>query len=229
MTTIQSRLLLPAAIAILTFAGASSAQDKTSGLLNTVEMRQLIARAEPADHARLAVHFGALADRYEAEARRHTSMSQSSMGNLSRNIGLDLSAHYKRLADLNAQSAVALRELVTYHQKLAVGVPSTPPRAGAQFEAGTGARAPTAQELNALETNARTPADHRALAEYFLTLAKRYADDANDHVAMAQAYRGTRIAQAADHCDRLVKLFRDSAKEATKSAVRHKELAGVVR
>ena len=73
------------------------------------------------------------------------------------------------------------------------------------------------------------PADHRALEEYFLTLAKRYAADADEHVAMAGAYRGTRIAQSAVHCDRLVDLSREAAKEATKAAGMHKELAGVAR
>ena len=66
-----------------------------------------------------------------------------------------------------------------------------------------------------MAAKAGTPADHRALEEYFLTLAKRYTAEANEHVAMAQAYRGTRIAQAAVHCDRLVGLSRDAAKEAT--------------
>ena len=46
---------------------------------------------------------------------------------------------------------------------------------------------------------------------------------------MAQAYRRTRIAQAAVHCDRLVALSRDSAKEATEAAAMHKELAGMGR
>jgi hypothetical protein len=46
---------------------------------------------------------------------------------------------------------------------------------------------------------------------------------------MAQAYRGTRITQAADHCDRLVRQLRETAKEATTAATMHKELAGVAR
>lgn len=68
------------------------------------------------------------------------------------------------------------------------------------------------QELKALAAKANTPADYKNLEEYFLTLAKRYTADANDHVAMAQAYRGTKIAQSAAHCDRLVTLSRDAAK-----------------
>ena len=56
-------------------------------------------------------------------------------------------------------------------------------------------------------------------------MAKRYAAEANDHVAMAQVYRGTRITQAAVHCDRLAALSRDEAKEATEAAAMHKQLA----
>jgi hypothetical protein len=43
------------------------------------------------------------------------------------------------------------------------------------------------------------------------------------------AYRGTRIAQAAVHHDRLAVLSRDSAKEVTAAAAMHKQLAGVAR
>jgi hypothetical protein len=229
MRTIQIRFLSLAALALLALAGSAAAQDKSPALLNALEVRQLVARAEPGDHARLSAHFTALAERYAAEARRHTSMSQSFIGNPNRNLGTGMSAHCKRLADLNTQSATTVRELATYHQTLAAGAPSTTPREGARFEGGAGARAPTDQDLNALAAKARTPADHRGLEEYFLTSAKRYTADATDHAAMAQTYRGTRIAQAAVHCDRLVTLSRDSAKEATEAAAMHKQLAGIAR
>ena len=80
-----------------------------------------------------------------------------------------------------------------------------------------------------MAAKASTPADHRALEEYFLTAAKRYTADANEHATMAAAYRGTKIASAAVHCDRLVTLSRDAAKEANAAAARHKELAGIAR
>jgi hypothetical protein len=211
------------------FAGNASAQDNSPALLNTFEVQQLVKRAEPADQARLAAHFTALAERYAAEARRHTSMSQGFVGNPSRNLGTGMSAHCKHLAELNTQSATELRELATYHEKLASGATATPPSAGARFEGGAAAPVPTDQELNAMAAKARTPAEHHALEEYFLTLAKRYTADANEHVAMANTYRGTRVAQAAVHCDRLVTLSRDEAKEATDAAAMHKQLAGVAR
>ena len=229
MRTAYFRSMSLAAAAVLTLTASVAAQDRPSGLLNNLEVRQLVARAEPGDQAQLSAHFTALGDRYAAEAKRHISMSQSFIGNPSRNLGSGMSAHCKQLADLNTQSATTLRELAAYHTKLASGTPATQPRDGARFQAGAGAPEPTEKELNALAAKASTPAEHRGLEEYFLTLAKRYTAEANEHVALAQAYRGTRIAQAAVHHDRLAGLSRDGAKEATAAAEMHKQLAGIGR
>ena len=229
MRRFQIRSLLLPAVAFVLFAGSTAAQDKSPALLNTLEVQQLVKRAEPADNARLAAHFTALADGYMAGAKRHTSMSQSFVGNPSRNLGTGMSAHCKQLADLNTQSATELRELATYHQKLASGAAATPPTAGARFEGGAGASVPTDKELDALAAKASSPAEHHALEEYFLTLAKQYTADANEHAATANTYRGTKIAQAAVHCDSLVRLSKAAAKEATDAASMHKQLAGVAR
>jgi len=223
---VRSLVLAVAAIAL---AGIATAQDRPTGLLNNLEVRELVGRAEPGDNARLAVHFSLLADRYTAEAKRHESMSRSFVGNPSRNLGSGMSVHCKRLAELNTQSATTVRELATYHEKLAAGTPATPPRDGARFQGGAGAPEPTEKELNALAAKASTPAEHKALEEYFLTLAKRYTAEAEEHVALAQTYRGTRIAQAAVMHDRLAALARDSAKETTAAADMHKQLATVAR
>jgi hypothetical protein len=45
---------------------------------------------------------------------------------------------------------------------------------------------------------------------------------------MAQTYRGTRLSQASSHCDRLAKLGRDEAKEATVLADHHKQMASII-
>jgi hypothetical protein len=229
MRRLQIRSLLLPALAFVLFAGSTAAQDKSPALLNTLDVQLLVKRAEPGDNARLAAHFTALADRYTAEAKRHTSMAQSFVGNPSRNLGSGMSAHCKQLADLNTKSATELRELATYHQKLASGAAATPPTAGARFEGGAGASVPTDKELDALAAKASSPADHHALEEYFQTLAKRYTADANEHAATANTYRGTKIAQAAVHCDSLVRLSKAAAKEATDAASMHKQLAGVAR
>jgi hypothetical protein len=228
MRTIHVRSFALAAAAFIAAAGAAVAEEN-SRLLNSLEVRQLVARAEPGDNARLSVHFAALADQFSAEAKRHTSMSTSFAGNPSRNLGTGMSAHCHQLANLNSQSANTARELSTYHGKLAEGTPAIPPRDAAKLHAGAGAPEPTDKELTAMAAKAGTPAEHKALEEYFLTLAKRYRTEADEHVALAQAYRGTRIAQAAVHHDRLASLARDSAKEATGAADMHKQLANVAR
>lgn len=229
MSTIFTHSLSISAVAALTLLPGNVAAQDQSGILNSLEVRQLVGRAEPGDHVRLSAHFSALGNRYAAEAKRHTSMAQSFIGNPSRNLGTGMSAHCKQLANLNTQSATTVRELAAYHEKLASGSPATPSKDGARFQGGAGAPAPTEKELNALAAKASTPADHRALQEYFLTAAKRYTADANEHAEMAQAYRGTRIAQAAVHHDRLAGLSRDAAKEATAAAEMHTGLAGVAR
>ena len=216
-------------VALLALAGIATAQDKPSSLLNTLEVLQLVARAEPADSARLSAHFSALADRYTAEAKKHLLMSQSFVGNPNRNLGTGMSAHCKQLAALDTQSATTVRELAAYHEKLAAGTTATLPRDASPFQGGAGAPEPTDKELNALAAKASTPAEHRALAEYFVTLAKRYTAAVDEHVTLAQTYRGTKIAQASAIHDHLARLARDSAKEATAAAEMHKQLANVAR
>ena len=230
MRTVHFRSVALAAVAALTFAATGAAQDRAPALLNNLEVRQLVARAEPGDQAQLSAHFTALADRYAAEAKRHQSMSQSFVGNPSRSLGTGMSAHCKQLANLNTQSETAVRELAAYHAKLASGTPATPPKDGARFQSGAGARVPTDKELRALAERASTPADHRDLEEYFATLAKRYTGDAEQHAQFAAAYRNSpRIAHASVTHDRLAELSREAAKEATAAAEMHKQLAGVGR
>ena len=228
MTTFTFRSLAIGTVATLMFAGAALSQT-TSPILNTLEVQKLVASSEPGDNAKLSAHFTALADRYAAEARRHTTMAQSYVGNPNRSTGGGMSMHCKRLAELNTQSAATLRELATHHKALVAGAASTAPAGGGRFQGGAGASEPTEAELKALAAKAATPADHRALQEYFLTAVKRYTADANDHTAIARSYRGTRIAQAADHCDRLVANARESAKEATAAAEMHAQFANIAR
>ena len=229
MKPVHFRLLALAAAAVFTVAGSATAQDKSSGVLSSLEVQQLVKRGEPVDNARLGAHFSALAERYAAEAKKHLAMAQSYGGNPRGNLGTGMSAHCKQLANLNTQSATTARELVAYHEKLAAGKPAEPPRDSARLQGGGGAPEPTQKELSALAAKASTPADHHALEEYFQTLAKRYTTAANDYMTLAQTYRGTRIAQAATIHDRLAGLARDSAKEATTAADMHKQLANIAK
>jgi hypothetical protein len=174
------------------------------------------------------VHFGVLAEMYAADAKRHNAMASGFIAAPVRRYAANTAGdHCKRLEQLNLESAAILRELAAHHEALAAGKTSTVPRGASRFEQGEGAPTPTAEELSALAAEASTPADHRALEEYFTTVAKRYTADAKSHATMAQAYQGTRIAQAAVHCERLVKLSREAAKEATAAAALHKQLAEI--
>jgi hypothetical protein len=228
MRTFTIRTLAMGALATVALAGSATAQSASSSILNALELQTLVASGEPGDNARLSVHFAALAEHYAAEARRHTSMSQGFVGNPNRHLGSDLGVHCKRRAELNTRSALTARELAAYHQMLAVAAPSIPPRDAARFHGGAGAREPTNRELRALAAGARTPDDHFALEEYFLTLAKRHAATANEHAATAQSYRGSKIAQAAVHCDRLVARSRKLADEAIAHAAVHQAFARLV-
>jgi hypothetical protein len=228
MRTIQFRIAI-AALTLFGFAAIAAAQAAPTALLNAVEVRQLVSRAEPADHVRLTAHFTALAEEYSTEATRHTAMSQSFVGNANRNLATGMSEHCKHLAALNTQSASTARELAVYHRKLASGDAATRPLDATRLHAGAGAPEPTATELKALAAQAKTPAEHHAIEEYFLTLAKRYTTDADEHVTLAQTYRGTRNAAAAVFEDRLAGLARDAAKEATEAAAMHKSLATIAR
>jgi len=216
-------------VAVFASAGTAAARTQSATLLNTVEVRQLVSRGAPADNARLSAHFTAVADRFAAEARRHIAMSQSFAGNPSKGFGGGMSVHCKALASLNTQSEKTARELASYHSNLAGGIAATPPVGGTELQAGAGAPEPTEKELTALAAKATTAAEHHALEEYFQMLAKRYAGQADEHVALAQAYRGTKLATAAVHHDHLAKLARDESKEATKAAQMHQDLAGVGR
>ena len=229
MTFTYVRRAFLVAVGAIALASPAIAQDRSSSILNRLEVGQLVERAEPANHARLSAHFGALGTQYAAEAKRHRAMAQSFVGNPSRAFGTGMSVHCRQLADLNTQSATTVRELAAYHNELAAGVVATPPRDSARFHGGAGAPEPTKQELNALAAKASTPAEHGALQEYFLTLVKRYTTDADEHVALAQTYRGTKIAHAAVHQDRLAELARAAAKEAREAAEMHKGLATIAR
>ena len=228
MTTISIRRCAVGTLAIVAIAGVAVAQT-SSPILNTLEVRKLVSDAEPADHARLVGHFAALADRHIAEARRHGTMAASFAGNPSRNLGAGMTEHCRRLEKLNTDSATTLSELANHHRALAAGDVSASPRDGVRFQNGAEAREPTEAELKALAASAVTPADYRALAEYFVMLAKRHTAEADDHAAIAHSYRGTRIAQAAVHCDRIVADARESAREAIAAAAMYEQFAQLPR
>ena len=235
MRTLHIRSFAPAAFTFLLLTGSSGAQE-LSGALNSAEVRQLVERGEPGDHARLAAHFAALGERYATEARRHTSMQQSYARNHTPKLAhmvTSMSAHCKKLSDGSLASAKTLQELAAEHGKAAGGAaPSTPPVAATAPDAGRQARF-TDKELSDLAATATSAADHRRLEQYFGDLAARYDRDAANHAAYARSWRATtKVANAATiaaHCDRFATQLRDLAKEARAAATMHKEQAATAK
>ena len=220
-------VLTTAAMGTLASASSVAAQERPPGLLNTLDVRALVARGDPVDNDRLYVHFRVLWDRYLIDAERHDTMARSFVGNTNRTSANGMIEHCKRLASLDRQAANTLRELALYHKQLAEGTPATLPPGAARFQGGAGAPEPTTQELDALSAQARTRTDHLALAEYFRMRANRYTKDATEHVTMALNYRGGRFAQSAVHHDRVANVARQAAKDATRAAEMHRQLATI--
>lgn len=225
MRTIHLAVLAVGLLAL----SVANATAQTSPTLNIIEVQKLVASGTPDADASLAAHFTALAEESAAEAKRHAAMSTGFGRNPGRQLGTNMTAHCNRLAGLNRQAAATIGELAAHHTKLAAGVPSIVPPKAAAYHSGKGARVPTDGELRALAAKASTPADHRALMEYFNEVATRHTRTANEHQAMSMSYRGTRMPSAAVHCDRMVSVSRDAAKEATAAATMHEDLAAIGR
>jgi hypothetical protein len=236
MLSIRFRDIAIGLFAVTAFVTQAPAQAAPSGILTNLEVKQLITRGEPADHARLRSHFTALADQYEADAKAHNAMARAFVQNPGRRVAANRSAdHCRRLEALATQSAATVRELAMHHATLAAGFPSRPPSNSARFEGGEGARVVEVhdREIHDLAAKATTPADHRAIEEYFKSLEKRYNAEVSEHVAMAQAYRAAANRRGggdpAAHCDRLVKASREAANEARAIAAEHEQAASVAR
>jgi hypothetical protein len=234
MTTVTFRktAALFASSAFALVASASTvvrAQGGYDPVLTTIEVRQLVASTKPADQAKLAAHFTALADRHAAEAATHRKMADLYPGN-PRGGGREMLVHCQHLADLESKAAVTLRELATHHAALAAGAPSAAPAGGAKYQAGAGAHQPSDAELAALAAKAASKADHRTLQDYFVTLAKRSDAEAAEHAAMATAYRASKtLTGMATHCDRLASEIHAIAGEARAAATMHGTLASAAK
>jgi hypothetical protein len=218
------------AVAVLVMASPLGAQT-SSGVLNSLEVKRLVSEGTSAANATLAKHFAALADKYTAEAKAHRANAGLYAGNPNHWMAGSMSIHDRRLAELATESANIAREMAIYHTDLAAGATPELPKGGAAFDAGKGAPAPTAEELTRLAAKARNPSDHRALEEYFLTLAEQKRAEADQYKMMANSSRVSSQRQIAEyagmHCDSLAKLARDAAKKATASAELHRQLANV--
>ena len=211
------RLLFVVPTLALAFASGLLAQGKP---LTASEASQLISRGDPADHARLSGHFAALAERQAADVKVHTAMQQA-YANSGKPSGLGMVNHCKAMVGRAQESAGSLKELAASHSKLAGGATVT--SGLAVLEPATGR--PADAELARLAATAETAADHRALQNYFTSVATRDEREAADHAAYAKTWKGlTRVpaasTQAAAH-DRTAQQLREAAKEARAAASMH--------
>ena len=220
---------LAAAVALVGAATVAAGQTP-AGVLNKLEVQKLVAAETPEASVALAAHFTALTDRYASDAAKHTAMAKAYRANANRSAATSAAGHCERLATLATESGTTANELAKFHRDLAGGKAAAIPKGAAAFQGGKGAPDPTADQLHHLAMAARTRTDHLALEEYFLTVAKKNTAEAEDYAAAAKAYRaGVRKGpyDPAVTFDRLARLAREAAKEATAAATLHKQLANV--
>jgi hypothetical protein len=220
------RLLAVSFIAQMAFVGITAAQDQRTRVLTADNVRALIARGEPADHARLGLHFAALAEQYAAEARQHEASGKAYAGNTKlAHIAAAQAAHCRTLAERSRAAAQAFEELATAHTKAAKGAaPASLPE-----QTGHPAQSAAGREMPRLAAAVDSKGDHLTLAKHFDDLGARYEREAAEHTAYAKSWRATtKIASAAAiaaHCDRAAAELLNLAREARATAAVHKEQA----
>ena len=228
MRTIFSRTIL-AGLALLALTTTAAAQDR-SRLLTSIEVKELVTSSRPADQARLRDHFAALADKYTTDARRYRAVAYTMTGNPNHPPAVPPGARWTRAAKQADDAASTARQLSAHHGRLADGRSSQVPAGSERFESGEGAPAPTDVQLTELAAAARTPAQHRSLAEYYTTLAQQQATSADRYAAKAQLYRAQvrkSVGDPAVNFDRLAEQARESAGHARAEATKHAQLAQV--
>jgi hypothetical protein len=223
-----SRILVIAAWVSATPASVSA---QITGVLNTFDVQRLVTADTPAAHAMLGKHFGALADKYAADAARSRALATVPAGNPHHAAPVGANPRRVRQADAAMSLSDAARSVAAYHQFLSIGSnPSAPPDRTA-FDGGLGATVPTNAEVKQAVASARTGADHHVFAEYFLTVAARESTSANEHRMQARMFRVSGRRRGADcaamQSDRLEKLARAAAKNASAKALLHRQLASI--
>jgi len=127
MRMIRLHVLALSALALLTFPGTGHSQTATANpnLLPSKQVRELVANAKTSDdHAKLARHFLALAEQYEADAADHKAFAEAyrkapTASETKRPGGPDTAAHCDRFAKLAADAAKEARALAAAHERMA--------------------------------------------------------------------------------------------------------------
>jgi hypothetical protein len=218
-------------IAMLAAAIADTAAAQNARwLLNTFEVQQLVAADTPDAHAILAKHFIALTAAYKADAARYAALANTHIGNPNHSAGVDVAYRWRRQAEEATANANLARAVAAYHQILSIGGVASPPAGIAAFDGGKGAPAPTLAQLNELGRSARTSAEHRVLAEYYLTIARNETSKANAYAAMAELSRvgGSRNWVVTAACsERLARRAREIARQANAAVELQRQLADI--
>ena len=223
-----SRLVMTAAVfvGIATFAAAAAPSD----VLNRLEVQKLVALETTVAKLRLASHFNDLADQFIADAERHRAMASVYRANANRSATTTAGDQCDRLAARAETWAGAALELAMYYGDLASNIDAVLPARATALQGGYGAPEPTTDQLHKLALTARTRGDHLMLREYYATLAKKRAAEAGDYAVMVGAYRASVRNGGYDPgvaYERLARIARKAAKDATEAANRHQVLANI--
>ena len=89
-----------------------------------------------------------------------------------------------------------------------------------------GADAVQEANLEQMIANAKTPADHEAIAKYYDQQAAKANEQVQWHQKLLKAYMANpRFSTMQMHCSRLVDFYKNEAKEDRKLAQEHREMA----
>jgi hypothetical protein len=223
-----SRLVMTAAVfvGVATYAAASTPSD----VLNRLEVQKLVALETTVANLRLALHFNDLANQFIVDAERHRAMASVYRANANRSATTTAGDQCDRLAARAEKWAGSALELAMYYGDLASGIDAVLPARAMALQGGYGAPEPTGDQLHKLALTARTRDDHLVLREYYATQAKKRAAEASKYTVMLTAYRASVRNGGYDPgvaYDRLARIARKAAKDATEAANRHQVLANI--
>jgi hypothetical protein len=223
-----SRIVITAAVIVGVAAWASASTP--SNVLNRLEVQKFVAADTPIANLSLASHFNGLAEQFFTDAARYDAMAVVYKANANRSATTTAADNCARWAAQARTWGLRARGLAQYHVDAAAGREATLPVGATVLQGGYGAPEPSPERLHHLALTARTRADHLVLREYYLTLAKKRAAEADNYLTIAISYRaGVRNG----HYDpgfayeRLAKSARKEAREATQAADRHQVFANI--
>lgn len=88
------------------------------------------------------------------------------------------------------------------------------------------------QQLLSLIASAKTPAEHRRVAEYYHATAQDYLAQAKEHAEMAEAYKKNPMTSSSkfatgtvDHCEYFAQSFKEMATKMQELADMHEQMA----